>query len=157
MRIIKVRYLSGVVVDLKDSMESLKWLITNKAYLSNFYYENTKTIEEKLMDDYVYNYLQATRPILVPPTNTLETQTITKSLSKISNIHFKYVMYSETGRIERYAECLQEAYPRIYGSSVEDYRDPDRNQRRLADYIETIKTWIYEKQGQGFTVTWHQE
>ena len=46
MRIIKARYLSGVVVDLKDSMESLKWLITNKAYLSNFYYE-TINIEYK--------------------------------------------------------------------------------------------------------------
>ena len=47
MRIIKARYLSGVVVDLKDSIESLKWVLTNKAYLSCFYYENTKTIEEK--------------------------------------------------------------------------------------------------------------
>ncbi len=46
MRVIKARYLSGVVVDLKDSLESLKWLITNKAYLSAFYYETT-TIEKK--------------------------------------------------------------------------------------------------------------
>lgn len=46
MRVIKARYLSGVVVDLKDSLESLKWLITNKAYLSTFYYETT-TIEDK--------------------------------------------------------------------------------------------------------------
>lgn len=47
MRIIKARYLSGVVVDLKDSIESLKWVLTNKTYLSGFYYENTKTIEER--------------------------------------------------------------------------------------------------------------
>lgn len=50
MRIIKARYLSGVVIDLKDSMESLKWVLNNKAYLSSFYYENTKTIEEKAND-----------------------------------------------------------------------------------------------------------
>lgn len=105
------------------------------------------------MDDYVYNYLQATRPILVPPTNALETQTLTKSLSKISNVHFKYVIHSETGRIERYAECLQEAYPQIYGS----LREPNHNEERLEGYIKKIRTWIYEKQGQGFTVTWHQE
>lgn len=46
MRIIKARYLSGVVIDLKDSIESLKWLLKNKAYLSSFYYE-TINIEEK--------------------------------------------------------------------------------------------------------------
>ena len=40
MRVIKARYLSGVVIDLKDSIESLKWLLKNKAYLSSFYYEN---------------------------------------------------------------------------------------------------------------------
>lgn len=39
MRIIKARYLSGVTIDLKDSIESLKWVLTNKAYLSSFYYE----------------------------------------------------------------------------------------------------------------------
>ncbi len=50
MRVIKARYLSGVTVDLKDCLASLKWLITNKAYLSSFYYENTKTIEEKAND-----------------------------------------------------------------------------------------------------------
>ena len=47
MRIIKARYLSGVVIDLKDSIGSLKWLLKNKAYLSSFYYENTKTVEKE--------------------------------------------------------------------------------------------------------------
>ncbi len=47
MRVIKARYLSGVVVDLKDSLESLKWLINNKAYLSCFYYENLCTEKRK--------------------------------------------------------------------------------------------------------------
>ena len=40
MRIIKARYLSGITIDLKDSVESLKWLINNRTYLSGFYYEN---------------------------------------------------------------------------------------------------------------------
>jgi len=48
MRIIKARYLTGVVIDLKDSMESLKWLINNRIYLSSFYYENINIEEEYL-------------------------------------------------------------------------------------------------------------
>ena len=48
MRIIKARYLTGVVIDLKDSIESLKWLINNKVYLSGFWYEITN-IEKKYM------------------------------------------------------------------------------------------------------------
>lgn len=40
MRIIKARFLSGVVIDLKDSIDSLKWVVKNKAFLSSFYYED---------------------------------------------------------------------------------------------------------------------
>lgn len=50
MRIIKARFLSGVVVDLKDSIESLKWLLKNKAYLSSFYYENTNVKQNAKQD-----------------------------------------------------------------------------------------------------------
>ena len=46
MRIIKARYLTGVVIDLKDSIESLKWLINNKVYLSGFYYETTNIAQD---------------------------------------------------------------------------------------------------------------
>lgn len=91
-------------------------------------------------------YVQASRPILVPPDNTQEVQTLFLYLLKISKIHFKYILdgtYSDD-KIDRYIECIKELYPVKSNTEILE----QRNQ---------LINWINDKQGRGFVVTWHNE
>ena len=106
-----------------------------------------------------YSYLQASRPILVPPKNTQEIQTIYKTLLDVSKIHYKYIVYGQYmgDKIDRYIECLLECYPDKFIDNYNDYKYPHRPSIKLQEYKDGIIDWINDKQSRGFTVTWHKE
>lgn len=106
-----------------------------------------------------HSYLQASRPILVPPNNTEEIQTLYRNLLQVSGIHYKYILSGQyTGdRINRYIECVLECYPDKYVDNFDDYRYPHRPSIKLQEHKDEITNWINDKQSRGFVVTWHNE
>ena len=101
-----------------------------------------------------FSWLEGNRPILVPPDNKEEIQSVSKGLLKISLVHFKYITFTQTNRIDRYIECVLEHYPEDYATDVPGNPRPNT---RLKQHIDEILNWVCDKQGNGYIVTWHQE
>lgn len=91
-----------------------------------------------------FSWLEGNRPILVPPDNRKEIQSISKDLLKMSLVHFKYITFTETNRIDRYIECILECYPENDAITVSDNLRPNA---RLKQHIGEILDWVYDKIG----------
>jgi len=64
------------------------------------------------------------------------------------------ILVPPDNRIDRYIECILECYPENDATTVSDNLRPNA---RLKQHIGEILDWIYDKQGNSYTVTWHQE